>query len=83
MFAYAIFALGCLLCGISQSITQLIAARVFTGIGGGGMTTCVSSLLHENTLVLSPPLWPVLCLSSSLMSFQYVLEGHGRVGTAT
>ncbi|KAF7590491.1 hypothetical protein BBP40_002836 [Aspergillus hancockii] len=45
--AYAIFGIGCLFCGLAQNIHQLIAARVFQGIGGGGMTTVVSILLSD------------------------------------
>ncbi|KAL6236271.1 hypothetical protein BDW75DRAFT_229601 [Aspergillus navahoensis] len=47
LFAYAVFGIGCLCCGLAQSIHQLIAARVFQGIGGGGMTTVVSILLSD------------------------------------
>jgi len=37
LFAYAVFGLGCLGCGLSTSLEQLIAARVSAGdsIGGG------------------------------------------------
>ncbi|OJJ06266.1 hypothetical protein ASPVEDRAFT_45672 [Aspergillus versicolor CBS 583.65] len=47
LFAYAVFGTGCLFCGLAQNIHQLIAARVFQGIGGGGMTTVVSILLSD------------------------------------
>ncbi|KAL3475155.1 major facilitator superfamily domain-containing protein [Aspergillus californicus] len=47
LFAYAVFGIGCLCCGLAQNIYQLIAARVFQGIGGGGMTTVVSILLSD------------------------------------
>ncbi|KAL4926614.1 putative MFS multidrug transporter [Aspergillus undulatus] len=47
LFAYAVFGIGCLFCGLAQNIHQLIAARVFQGIGGGGMTTVVSILLSD------------------------------------
>ncbi|KAL4885869.1 hypothetical protein BJY04DRAFT_205151 [Aspergillus karnatakaensis] len=47
LFAYAIFGTGCLFCGLAQNINQLIAARVFQGIGGGGMTTVVSILMSD------------------------------------
>lgn len=45
--AYVIFAFGCLWCGLSTSIESLIAARAFAGIGGGGMTTCVSIMMSD------------------------------------
>jgi MFS family permease len=47
LFAYIVFGLGCLFCGLAQNINQLIAARAFAGIGGGGMTTVVSILLSD------------------------------------
>ena len=47
LFAYTIFGLGCLLCGLAATMDQLIAARAFAGIGGGGMTTVVSILMND------------------------------------
>ncbi|OQO12629.1 hypothetical protein B0A48_02091 [Cryoendolithus antarcticus] len=44
---YFLFGIGCLLCGLAQDINQLIGARAFAGIGGGGMTTVVSILLSD------------------------------------
>lgn len=39
LFASFFFALGCLLCGLSQTFYQLCIARAIAGIGGGGLTT--------------------------------------------
>lgn len=47
LFGYIIFGIGCLFCGLAQDMPQLIAARAFAGIGGGGMTTVVSILLSD------------------------------------
>ncbi|KAI9837878.1 MAG: hypothetical protein M1837_002698 [Sclerophora amabilis] len=47
LFAYTIFGLGCLWCGLARSMNELIVARAFAGIGGGGMTTVVSILLSD------------------------------------
>lgn len=47
LFAYLVFGLGCLFCGLAQDMNQLIAARAFAGIGGGGMTTVVSILMSD------------------------------------
>ena len=47
LFAYVVFGLGCLLCGLARSMNELIAARIFAGIGGGGMSTVVSILLSD------------------------------------
>lgn len=41
MFAYIVFALGCMWCGTARNMTELIAARALAGVGGGGMTTYV------------------------------------------
>ena len=47
LFAYVVFGLGCLFCGLARNMNELIAARAFAGIGGGGMTTVVSILLSD------------------------------------
>ncbi|PUU81009.1 major facilitator superfamily domain-containing protein [Tuber borchii] len=47
LFSYAIFGIGCLCCGLARSMGELIAARAFAGIGGGGMTTIVSILMND------------------------------------
>ncbi|KAM0717506.1 hypothetical protein Q7P37_007358 [Cladosporium fusiforme] len=47
LFGYSVFGVGCLLCGVAQNMGQLIAARAFSGIGGGGMTTVVSILFSD------------------------------------
>ncbi|KAL9129668.1 MAG: hypothetical protein Q9217_001947 [Psora testacea] len=47
LFAYSIFGIGCLLCGLARSMDELIAARAFAGLGGGGMTTVVSILMSD------------------------------------
>ncbi|KAL5354707.1 hypothetical protein ACLOAV_000796 [Pseudogymnoascus australis] len=45
--AYTIFGIGCLFCGLARTMPELIAARAFAGIGGGGMTTVVTVLLSD------------------------------------
>ncbi|EHK24629.1 uncharacterized protein TRIVIDRAFT_61412 [Trichoderma virens Gv29-8] len=47
LFAYAVFGIGCLGCGLAQSMTQLCVARAIAGIGGGGMSSVVSILLSD------------------------------------
>ena len=47
LFAYAIFGLGCLFCGLARNMNELIGARAFSGIGGGGMTTVVSIMMSD------------------------------------
>ncbi|KAH0610305.1 uncharacterized protein H6S33_011832 [Morchella sextelata] len=45
--SYLIFGLGCLGCGLARNMNELIVARAFAGIGGGGMTTVASILLSD------------------------------------
>lgn len=47
LFGYAVFGVGCLLCGLARNMNELIAARAFAGIGGGGMTTVVSIMMSD------------------------------------
>ncbi|KAK2742810.1 hypothetical protein FQN57_005101 [Myotisia sp. PD_48] len=47
MFSFGLFGAGCLWCGLARSMEELIAARAFAGIGGGGMTTVVAILLSN------------------------------------
>ncbi|KAH0582295.1 hypothetical protein H2248_011932 [Termitomyces sp. 'cryptogamus'] len=37
LFAYTIFAIGCLGCGLARSMNELIISRAFAVIGSGGM----------------------------------------------
>ncbi|KAJ6137950.1 hypothetical protein N7471_004436 [Penicillium samsonianum] len=57
LFAYAVFGIGCLGCGLARNINELIAARVFQGIGGGGMTTVVSILMSDIVPLRDRGLW--------------------------
>lgn len=47
LFAYAVFGLGCIFCGLARNMNELISARAFAGIGGGGMTTVVSIIMSD------------------------------------
>ncbi|PGH32734.1 hypothetical protein GX50_04447 [[Emmonsia] crescens] len=47
LFAYCVFGIGCVCCGLARNIKELIAARVFQGIGGGGMSTVVSIIMSD------------------------------------
>jgi EmrB/QacA subfamily drug resistance transporter len=49
--AIVIFLIGSLLCGISQNMTELIAARAVQGLGGGGFLPISMAILGD---VLSP-----------------------------
>ncbi|XWW97843.1 hypothetical protein V2A60_005830 [Cordyceps javanica] len=47
LFAYAVFGLGCLGCGLAGTMLQLCVARGVAGVGGGGMTAVVSILVSD------------------------------------
>jgi MFS family permease len=47
LFAYAVFGLGCLGCGLSRNMDELIASRALAGVGGGGLTTVVAVLMSD------------------------------------
>ncbi|KAH6719868.1 major facilitator superfamily domain-containing protein [Leptodontidium sp. MPI-SDFR-AT-0119] len=47
LFSYTVFGLGCLFCGLARNLNELVAARAFAGIGGGGMATVVSILFSD------------------------------------
>ncbi len=47
----SLFILGSLLCGVSQTMTQLVAARAVQGMGGGGLMSLAFVILGD---VLSP-----------------------------
>jgi predicted MFS family arabinose efflux permease len=42
-----IFGIGSTFCGLARNMGELIAARAFAGIGGGGMSVCVSILMSD------------------------------------
>jgi EmrB/QacA subfamily drug resistance transporter len=43
----AVFLVGSILCGMSQSMNQLIAARAFQGMGGGGIQALAFAILGD------------------------------------
>ncbi|KAA1473601.1 MFS general substrate transporter [Dentipellis sp. KUC8613] len=57
LFAYSIFALGCLFCGLARNMNELIAARALAGIGGGGMSTIVSIIMSDIIPLRSRGTW--------------------------
>lgn len=52
LIALALFVVGSALCGLSQSVGQLIAFRALQGLGGGGIVVLSQAILAE----LIPPL---------------------------
>lgn len=47
LVSYVIFTIGAILCGMGQSMGQLIFGRVIGGLGGAGMTVIVSILITD------------------------------------
>ncbi|ESK86086.1 mfs multidrug transporter [Moniliophthora roreri MCA 2997] len=57
LVAYCIFGLGCLLCGFSTTMNQLILSRALAGVGGGGMSTVVSIIMSDIVPLRSRGTW--------------------------
>ncbi|KAF8811625.1 member of the major facilitator superfamily [Phlegmacium glaucopus] len=57
LFAYTVFAVGCLLCGLSRNMAELVASRALSGIGGGGMQTIVSIIVSDVVPLRSRGTW--------------------------
>ncbi|KAB5578076.1 major facilitator superfamily domain-containing protein [Coniochaeta sp. 2T2.1] len=47
IWAYAVFAVGCAIVGLGQSMSQVILGRVISGAGSSGMTVLVSILITD------------------------------------
>jgi DHA2 family multidrug resistance protein len=47
MFSMVLFLIGSLLAGASQTLTQMILARILQGIGGGGLIPCAQAIARE------------------------------------
>ena len=45
LFAYTVFALGCLFCGLARNMTELIAARALAGAGGGARAAAAAAFV--------------------------------------
>ncbi|KAI0010129.1 MFS general substrate transporter [Xylariaceae sp. FL0662B] len=57
LFAYAVFGLGCLGCGLARDIVQLCVARAVAGAGGGGMNAVVSILVTDLVSLRDRGVW--------------------------
>ncbi|KAF4511724.1 hypothetical protein G6O67_003496 [Ophiocordyceps sinensis] len=57
LFAYAVFGVGCLGCGLAQNMAQLCAFRALSGIGGGGMNSVVAILLSDIVPLRDRGIW--------------------------
>ncbi|XP_006464043.1 hypothetical protein AGABI2DRAFT_153035 [Agaricus bisporus var. bisporus H97] len=57
LFAYGMYAIGCTLSGVAQSMDMLIACRALAGIGGGGMATLASIIISDLVPLRSRGTW--------------------------
>ncbi|GJN68833.1 hypothetical protein PLIIFM63780_000981 [Purpureocillium lilacinum] len=57
LFAYAVFAVGCVGCGLARDMVQLCVSRAVAGIGGGGMNAVVSILLSDIVPLRERGIW--------------------------
>ncbi|KAG6906469.1 hypothetical protein DXG01_013796 [Tephrocybe rancida] len=57
LFAYSVFALGCLGCGLARNMEELILFRALAGVGGGGMQTIVSIIVSDVVPLRSRGTW--------------------------
>ncbi|KAF5600287.1 multidrug resistance [Fusarium pseudoanthophilum] len=57
LFAYIVFSLGSLGCGLARDMAQLCAARAVAGIGGGGMNSVVAILLSDLVPLKDRGMW--------------------------
>ncbi|KAI1435501.1 major facilitator superfamily domain-containing protein [Xylaria sp. CBS 124048] len=55
--SYAVFAVGCLGCGLARDISELCFARAIAGIGGGGMNALVSILVTDLVSLRDRGIW--------------------------
>ncbi|KAI0971654.1 MFS multidrug transporter [Xylaria arbuscula] len=57
LFAYAVFGLGCLGCGLARDIVELCVARAIQGVGGGGMNALVTILVTDLVSLRDRGVW--------------------------
>ncbi|KAK8056021.1 hypothetical protein PG993_001248 [Apiospora rasikravindrae] len=57
LFAYSVFGIGCLGCGLAQDIVQLCIARGVAGMGGGGMNAVVAILVTDLVSLRDRGVW--------------------------
>lgn len=57
LFAYSVFGLGCLGCGLSRDIVELCVSRAVAGIGGGGMNAVVTILVTDLVSLADRGVW--------------------------
>ncbi|KIY67567.1 MFS general substrate transporter [Cylindrobasidium torrendii FP15055 ss-10] len=80
----AIFALGSLVCGVSNTATMLIVARALAGVGGGGIVSSVWVITAEIVPIESRAKWSqALSITWSCSAIAGPLLGGAFSGTGT
>ena len=67
--AYALFGIGCIVCGLGNSVLPFAVGRTIAGIGGAGMRSLVSSLVVQLVPLRDVAVW---------RSWMYVMATFGR-----
>ncbi|KAG4413482.1 hypothetical protein IFR04_013383 [Cadophora malorum] len=57
LVSYVLFAVGSVICGIGQTMWQVIAGRVIAGLGAAGMTVIVSILITDLVPLIQVASW--------------------------
>ncbi|KAH7379780.1 major facilitator superfamily domain-containing protein [Cadophora sp. MPI-SDFR-AT-0126] len=57
LVSYVLFAVGSVICGIGQTMWQVIAGRVVAGLGAAGMTVIVSILITDLVPLIQVASW--------------------------
>ncbi|KUJ20103.1 MFS general substrate transporter [Mollisia scopiformis] len=57
LISYVLFAVGCVVCGIAESMPQVILGRVISGFGSAGMTVLVSIILTDLVPLIQVASW--------------------------
>ncbi|KAK0114280.1 hypothetical protein ONS95_013775 [Cadophora gregata] len=57
LVSYVLFAVGSVVCGIGQSMSQVISGRVIAGLGAAGMTVIVSILITDLVPLIQVASW--------------------------
>ncbi|CZR59006.1 related to multidrug resistance protein fnx1 [Phialocephala subalpina] len=57
LISYVFFAVGCIICGIAQSMGQVILGRVVSGFGAAGMTVLVSVIITDLVPLIKVASW--------------------------
>lgn len=67
--AYTFFGIGCIVCGLGNSVLPFAVGRVIGGVGGAGMRSLVSSLIVQLVPLRDVAVW---------RSWMYVMATFGR-----